>query len=148
MAKQATTYVSGVTAMAMGLAIVPLLVALWLIWNGVYYLNKFPGPANLPWLVLFSIVPLAFGIGIIAVTAGVMKKNSGRRVSIGPEGFSYEDGDGRFTLKWGVTAHSMPKGKLYRVMAVTDGKNVARIEEIFFADFDEIARQVIEAKGR
>lgn len=148
MAKQVSSFESGLTQRAIALAIAPVVVAAFLVWNGVFYLDKFPGSRNLPWLFIFSILPLLFGATLIGVTVFVIIKNLGRKIAISEEGLAYSHGKNAFTLNWGLTAFSMPRGgKMYRVLAVTDGKNVVRVEELFFKDFDQIAKAVADAKS-
>src|SRR4051812_31028451 len=99
MAKEEPYYESGTTKLSLVLSAAPCIVALWLLWNGVYYFGKFPGAHNLGWLFIFSIAPMLFGIGLIAVTVIVVQRNMGRRVIISRTGFGYEHGNVTFTLK-------------------------------------------------
>lgn len=150
MARQATgaIFESGVTRRATSFAVVPGLVALLLIWNGLYYVDKFPGSQHMGWLLGFAILPLLFGFAIVVTGAVVFKKNMGRKVTISPDGFGYSHGGASFLLRWPLTAYSLPKGgKLYRVLVITDGKNAARIDDLFFPSFDEIVEGVVNAKG-
>ncbi|NDD26672.1 MAG: hypothetical protein EB084_00185 [Proteobacteria bacterium] len=148
MAKQSVSFSSGLTQKAMILGVAPVIVALYSIWNGVYYINKFPGAGNLPFLLLFSILPLVFGIGIVAFTAFVISKNLGRKLVINPDGLVYTHGKESVAFSWALAAFSLPRtGKLYRTLAITDGKKVVRVEELFFNDFDHIAQTVADAKG-
>lgn len=148
MGKNVSNFESGLTPRAMILALAPLLVALLMIYNGVFYLNKFPGSRNLPWLVLFSILPLAFGAALIGTTLFLISKNMGRKLAVSDDGVTYSHGKDGFSLSWALTAFSMPRGgKLYRVLAITDGKNVVRVEDLFFKDFDLIAKAVSDAKN-
>lgn len=148
MVKHALSFESGLTQRALALAIAPVVVAAFLVWNGVFYLDKFPGSRNLPWLFIFSILPLLFGAVLIGLPIFVIVKNLGRKIAISGDGLSYSHGKDAFTLSWALTAFSMPRGgKMYRVLAVTDGKHVVRVEELFFKDFDQIAKAVADAKS-
>lgn len=148
MAKHVSSFESGLTQRAIALAVAPVLVAAFLVWNGVFYIDKFPGSRNLPWLFIFSILPLLFGAALVGVTIFVIIKNLGRKIAISEDGLAYSHGKDVFTLSWGLTAFSMPRGgKMYRVLAVTDGKHVVRVEELFFREFDQIAKAVSDAKG-
>ena len=147
MAKQSSMYESGLTTRAMVLAIAPVAVAIFMVWNGVYYLDKFPGADNLAWRFIFSLLPLLFGAALLGVTVFVVVKNMGRKVSLAEDGLSYCQGKESFTVRWSLAAFSIPRGKLYRTLAVTDGKHMVRIEELFFKDFDQIAKGVADFKG-
>lgn len=136
------------TKRAFVLALAPVVVALFLISNGLFYLDKFPGASNLPWRFVFSLFPLLFGGALVAVTLFVIVMNQGRKIAIAEDGLSYSHGRETFTLKWALAAFSLPRGgMLYRVLAVTDGKHMVRVEELFFKDFDQIAKAVADAKG-
>ena len=131
----------------MALAVIPVAVAVFMIWNGVYYLDKFPGSENLAWRFVFSLLPLLFGAALLGVTGFVAFKNMGRKVSVAEDGFAYSYGKETFTIRWSLAAFSIPRGKLYRTLAITDGKNMVRLEELFFKEFDQIAKAVADFKG-
>lgn len=147
MPNQGDHFTSGTTSKAMLLAAVPLAVAAYLGYNGLYYATRFPGAKNLPWRVLFSFVPLAFAAVLVGTTLYVLLKSAGRSITLGADGLIYTQGAENFTMPWSITAFSQPKaGALGRVMAITDGKHVVRVEELFFKDFDRLVSAMAEAK--
>ena len=75
--------------------------------------------------------------------------NQGRKIRITRDALSYEHGKTRFTVRWQMLAFSAPARtkKTMRVLSISDGKNLVRIEEIFFPDFDNIVKHVSEAKS-
>jgi hypothetical protein len=148
MASREASFESALTRRAMALAVVPGIVVGLLTWNGFYYMSRFPGSEHRAMWLLFSGLPLLFAVAIVAFCVFVVKANLGRRVTLSAEGFNYCQGGKTFTARWSRVAHNMPKGgKLYRVMFVTDGKSAARIDDLFFEDFDAIVKAVSEAKG-
>lgn len=148
MARESTSFESGVTAQALALAALPVLVSLFLIWTGIYYALRFPGSNHLVWLLVCGLLPLLFGCAILVVMFLTMKKNMQRRVEISSEGLTYRHGAHAFVLKWSRTAYTTARPvKVYRVLVVSDGQNMVRLEDLFFPDFDEIVRNVAEMKG-
>lgn len=144
------TFESGITQLAITRGIIPVVVALWLIWNGTYYSNKFPGSEHVGLLLLFSVLPLVFGLAILVVAAGVVIKNLGQKVTITPDAISYEHGKEQFAVRWEMLAFSAPPPgkKTMRALSISDGSRFARIEELFFPDFSTILQIVTQAKQK
>ncbi|MBM3462052.1 MAG: hypothetical protein FJX76_08125 [Armatimonadetes bacterium] len=148
--EKARTFQSGLTRQATMLAAAPALVAGLLIWSGLYYLDKFPGASHFGLLLVMSVLPLLFGVAILVVMVLTLMKNTGKRVTITKDSITYEHGPERFAVRWEMLAFSAPPAgkKMMRAISISDGANYARIEELFFPDFDALLQMVTAGKQR
>lgn len=142
-------YRSVLTRKALGLAVAPLAIAVYLIFMGVSTNGKFaPNDySRLP----FVLGPIGFGIGIVlALIVGTVQQLK-KKLIIGRREIIYDCGntDSNFSSSWANLAYSPPQpGKrLVRSLLLGDGAKFAQFYDIFVPEFDAMVADLDKRKG-
>lgn len=128
------------------LTILALIVSLCLIIYGYSnYKNFF---RDITALVPFCYLPIGLGILIFLVLIYLYLVNSGKKITVSPEIFSYTQGSGGFTVKWRdlIFNTTPPEKKRFRQITVSNGHYFGKIDEMFFPEYEFILEIIHRAK--
>jgi len=142
------TFVSGITGKALVLAVIPVLISIWLVRTGLFYLDVIPAGKEFSIRFVFGFFPIIMALVIVGVLLAALKSNIGAGVTVSPQAIAYNHGKVQFTASWEMLAFSAPAAgrKLMRVITISNGEEIAQLHEIFFPEFEQLLKIISEAK--
>ncbi|MCD6310278.1 MAG: hypothetical protein J7M18_06150 [Candidatus Eremiobacteraeota bacterium] len=129
---------SRITGKIYFLSLLPVIVAAWLIYQGINNYDVFYEPAM---KALFSIMPISLGIITILVLAILLMSNTGKVIEMTPQKITYKHRNLYFAVLWGSLSFSeIQPESIFASILISDGKHFGKIDRLFFPDYDEILR--------
>lgn len=136
-----TVYRSGLTSKAMALAILPLFVAVYLVWVGVADMNRFSSKDPMRFLLVYG--PILLGVVVLGATAFVAMRNLRHQTTVSGAGVHFHEG-GRevFHAGWATFTHVSRGQGLVRVLVMSDGRRFGRVFDLFTPKFDDLLQNL------
>lgn len=134
------------TRKALGLAILPVVLSVWLVDMGLNANRMFAMNDITRWP--FVLFPLLLGGGILAVMVAAVFQNVTKRLLITASDFTYIEGKKQFTARWSNLAYSPPRRKgVIRTLLLSDGVHFGQVFDIFTPEFDALCATLEKKKG-
>lgn len=143
--KQEKTFTSGISWQTVVLALIPLIIGIVLIRQGIRGLSFFVDTDR----YVFVILPLAVGIIIELMIITVFISNMGQSITVTPDEIIYRKGKYKMSAQWYDLVYKPPhySSRFMRSFVISSGKDIVRIEEIFFPKFCTLNEIIKAAKA-
>lgn len=139
-------YTCTMTKKAFVLAMLPVIVSCWLLYQGNLAAQKFHHTDPTRWV--FILVPVILGLTILGVTCMAIYQNVIKQVVLSSSNVTFHDGREKFVASLSRLAHSSPSSRgLFKVLLISDGVHFGQVVDVFMPDFDDLVAN-LEKKRR
>lgn len=146
MSNEDSTYRGRFSSKAIGLSILPVVVSIWLIQEGLYNNSVFGMSDVIRWP--FVILPLGIGLATLVLLITAIVRNVNKRVVLSSRDVTYFAGKTEFSARWNSLAISLPKKKgVIRKLLLSNGTDVGELFDIFTPGFDELCKSLESRKN-